>query len=333
MPKAPPPKKPTPVKPTVVVELTDNDRPHLNGNGNGTGPTGARNQQATAIKRSEVLGAVSGLTLDGVSGTIASTQAEVQKSLAGLSAKLVEQVSVLRDVEEAIGLKRDELKQLYDIESAAIELDDLQAKIDAQQEAWVEEQARKKREFEEQRSDRTRQWVREDEEYHYDLAQKHKKIEDDFRYKVAEQERTNREKQQQIDKDWAERENELKKREKEVEDLKANVANFPEVVKKEVNAAVAVATNSVKKEYETKATLAAKDAETAAKLATQEAASLKQALDKANAQYLEIKAQLEQAHRDIKEISAKAVDSASGRSALEALQKVLEKETPTKLSK
>src|SRR5438105_2300311 len=68
---------------------------------NGVKATGEKNRQATAIRETEVLQAVAGLNLDGVSGTIASTQAEVQKSLAGLSAKLVEQLQVLRHVEEA----------------------------------------------------------------------------------------------------------------------------------------------------------------------------------------------------------------------------------------
>ena len=72
--------------------------------------------------------------------------------------------------------------------------------------------------------------------------------------------------------------------------------------------------------------LATKDAETAQKLSAQEVASLQLALEKAQAQMAELKTQLEQAHRDVKEISAKALESASGRSAMEALQKVLEKE-------
>src|SRR5438045_9406523 len=108
--------------------------------------------------------------------------------------------------------------------------------------------------------------------------------------------------------------------------MSTQVNNCPEVVKKEMNAAVAVATNSVKKEYETKIVLAAKDSETAQKLAGQEVASLKQVIEKANAQLAELKSQLDQAHHDVKEISAKALESASGRSAMEALQKVLEKE-------
>jgi hypothetical protein len=331
MAKVPPPRN----RPAAVVKApeptdTQNDTGRVR---NGASrASGVKNQKAAAIRDTEILQSVTGLNLDSVSTTLASTQVEVQQSLADLSGKLVEQLQVLRNVEQAIQLKRDELKQLYDIESAAIELDDLEAQIEGRREAWREEQAKKAREFAEQQADRAKQWERAEEEYDYNIAQEHKKAEDAFGGQLAERNKANKDKQEVLEKSWAEREAELKKREKEVEDLRTQVANHPEVVKKEVNAAVAVATNSVKKEYETKIVLAAKDSETAAKLAAQEVASLKLALEKANAQAAEVKAQLDQAHRDVKEISAKALESASGRSAMEALQKVLEKEQtkPTK---
>jgi colicin import membrane protein len=154
----------------------------------------------------------------------------------------------------------------------------------------------------------------------------HKKGEDEFAYGMAQQEKANRDKQELLDKNWGQREEELKKREKELEDLRTQVASIPEQIRKAENAAAAVSGNSVKKEYETKIVLATKDAETAQKLAAQEVASLRAALEKAHAQLAELKTQLDQAHHDVKEISAKALESASGRSAMEALQKVLEKE-------
>jgi hypothetical protein len=325
MAKAPPPKskRPLAVKEPPAVEPRSDDSRELNGTGK---PAGLKNRQAVAIRETEVLQSVAGLNLDSVSSNIASTQVEVQQSLAGLSAKLVEQLQVLRDVEDAIKLKREEMKQLYDIEAGAIELDEMDAKIEAQREAWEEEQARKQREFAEHQSERNKQWVRSEEEYQYKLTMERRKAEDAFGVKMAQQERANKDKQEALEKDWANREAELKKQEKELEDLRAQVANFPEVAKKEVNGAVAVAVNSVKKEYETKALLATKDTETVQKLANQEVASLKQTIEKLNAQLADVKTQLEQAHRDAKEISAKALDSASGRSAMEALQKVLEKE-------
>jgi hypothetical protein len=296
-------------------------------------PAGAKNQAARAIRETEVLEAVTGLSLDSVSTTLASTQVEVQKSLADLSAKLVDRMQVLKNVEEAIQLKQEELKQLYNIEAKEIELDDLQAEISKQRELWDEEQARKAREFEEQRSERAKNWRREEEEYKYDRAQQQRKLEDGFKQKMEDQEKANRNKQEQLEKTWGERETELKKRENEFAELKAKVEAQPEVVKKEVNAAVAVATNSVKKEYELKATLAAKDLETFQKLASQETTAQKQSLEKAGAEIASLKAQLDQARADVKEISAKALESASGRDAMSAMQRMMEKEPSSKQGK
>jgi hypothetical protein len=294
---------------------------------------GAKNQAARAIRETEVLEAVTGLSLDTVSTTLASTQVEVQKSLADLSAKLVERLQLLKNVEEAIQLKQEELKQLYNLEAKEIELDDLRAEIQKQRELWEEEQARKAREFEEQRSERNKNWRREEEEYKYQWAQQQRKLEDAFKQKMEDQEKANRNKQEQIEKNWGEREAELKKRENEYAELKAKVEAFPEQLKKAENAAGIIAGNSVKKEYETKATLAAKDLEMFQKLAGQETASLKQALEKASAEINSLKAQLDQARADVKEISARALDSASGRDAMAAMQKIIEKEPSSKQGK
>jgi hypothetical protein len=237
-------------QPVIVKEREGADAPDTAPGRNGSPKvvSGVKNKQAEAIKATEVLQSVAGLNLDVVSGKIAATQVEVQKSLAGLSAKLVEELETLRNVEEAITLKREELKQLYDIEAGAVDLDELYAKIDGQREAWEEEQARKQREFAETQSERNKQWARAEEEYQYRLAQEHKKQEDAFRGKSEDLEKANRNRQEALEKGWAEREAELKKRETELQELRARVDAIPEVVKKAENAAQAVATNSVKKE-------------------------------------------------------------------------------------
>ncbi len=174
-----------------------------------TRPTGSKNLAAKAIRETDVLDSVAGLDLGTVSSSIASTQVEVQKSLADLSAKLVERMSLLKNVEEAIQLKNDELKQLYNLEAKEIELDDLRAEIDRQREEWDEEQARKQRELAEQQSERNKQWKREEEDYRYRWSQEQRKIEDTFKEKMEGQEKANRNKQELIEKNWTERETEL----------------------------------------------------------------------------------------------------------------------------
>ena len=86
------------------------------------------------------------------------------------------------------------------------------------------------------------------------------------------------------------------------------------------------ATNSVKKEYETKMVLAAKDSETEKRLAEQNIGSLNQRLSQQQHQLDELKNQLERAVGDLKEISTKAVESASDRRTTDALQRLMEKE-------
>jgi hypothetical protein len=287
---------------------------------------GAKNRRAAQIQETEVLNSVKDLSLDSVSKSITETQVEVQRVLAELSGKVMERLQELQNVEESIKLRKDELKQLHDIEVVATTIDELDAQIRDQRKAWEEEVAGKKREFAEQQSERNKVWKREEAEYQYRLSQEHRKQEDELTYTLAQNEKANREKQDHLEKTWAEREAELKKREQELADLRKFKDDSPEMVKKEVNAQVAVATNSVKKEYETKAVLAAKDAETERRLAEQQVASLQTTIAKQQEQILDLKTQLEQAHANVKEISGKALDSASGRATTEALQRLMEKD-------
>src|SRR5262249_28729262 len=136
----------------------------------------------------------------------------------------------------------------------------------------------------------------------------------------------NRDKQEELTKQWNERETELKKRENELAELKAFKEAAPEKEKKAINAEVAIATNSVKKEYETKMTLSNKDAETDKRLFEQERASLTAQITKYQAQIEDLNGKLEQAQRDAKDIAAKALESASGRATTEAMQRLLERD-------
>jgi hypothetical protein len=287
---------------------------------------GTKNRRAMQIQEAEVLASVKDLNLDSVSKSIAETQVEIQKVLADLSSKVIERLQQLQDVEDSIRLKREELKRLHDIEAHATTLDELEATIKEQRRAWEEEQATKQRDFKEMQSERNKQWKREEEEHQYRVSQEHMKQKDALSTLMGQQEKQNKEKQEQLDKTWAEREAELKKREQELGELREFKATNDERIKKEVNASVAVATNSLKKEYETKMVLAAKDAETDKRLAEQQIAGQAHNLAKMQSQLDDLNTKLEQAQRDVKEISAKALESASGRATTDALQRIMEKE-------
>src|SRR5262245_52343738 len=62
---------------------------------------GTKSRRAAQIQQDEVLTTVKGLNLEGVSRSITETQVEVQKVLADLSARVMERLQELQNVEEA----------------------------------------------------------------------------------------------------------------------------------------------------------------------------------------------------------------------------------------
>lgn len=286
-------------------------------------PAGSKNK-ITEYKSAEVLTAVKDLTLDGVSNKLASTQVEITKQLAGLSAKLSEQLGILENVEADISLKRDELKTLHDIEVTATSLDDLQANIQANRDLWEKERQLHEVAIRERDAERAKQLLRSEEEYKYKTAQEQAKIQDTFNAKMLLQDKAAKDKQEQLEKTWATREAELKLRENELIDLRKKVEEFPNVLNKEINSHVAAATNTVKKEYDTRITLLNKDIETSQKLGAQEIKSLTDTIAKLNVQISDLQKQLHQAHMDVKDISAKALESSAARETVANLQKAFE---------
>src|SRR5262245_66219698 len=115
---------------------------------------GTKNRRAVAIQEQEVLTAVKGMNVDSVTRGITETQVEIQRVLADLSGKLAERLQQLEDVERGIQLRTEDLKRLHDIEVKGQTLDELDAQIAQTRQSWELEQAAKKRDWEEMRSER-----------------------------------------------------------------------------------------------------------------------------------------------------------------------------------
>lgn len=276
------------------------------------------------FRASEINAAVKDLSLEGVSNKLASTQVEITKQLAGLSATLAERLGTLDTVDAAIILRKEELQTLHEISVSATTLYDFQTNIQTQHDLWEKERQLHEVSIRERDSERSKQLQRTEEEYKYKTAQEQSKIQDAFNAKMALQDKAAKDKQEQLERIWATRDSDLKLREHELISLRKQVEEFPIVIKKEVDSHVAIATNSLKKEYETRITLLNKDIETSQKLGAQEIKSLNENIIKLNTQVLDLQKQLSQAHTDVKEISAKALESSAARETVSNLQKAFE---------
>jgi len=296
-------------------------------------PIGSKNKAVEAFRTNEILTSVSGLTLDNVSNKLAAVQVEVQHTLAGLSTKLTEQLAVLGNVENAILLKKEELKQLHGIEATAVTMDDLTAQIELQREEWVKEQNKNAELAQLTLAQRQQQWAREEEQYGYRRAQERQKTEDAFTAKMTLLDKQARDTQEKREKDWAEREGNLKSREQELVDLKNQVASFPATLKTEMDRASNIAKHQVTSDYETKIKIATAESNTNQKLAAQEIQSLNKTIGELNNQVVGLRTQLERAHEDIKIISQKALESAASRETVANLQRAFESVQTSKGSK
>ena len=287
-------------------------------------PKGSKNKTVESFRNNEALEAVKDLTLDKMSKEIGAVQCEIQNTLAGAQAKVAQALSIKDQLDKAIELKKEELKQFHEIEVTATTLDELTTSIEDTRKAWAEEQANKAKEFEVQKKERELVWKREEEQYLYTKFQEHKKLENNFKLDMETVERNNKLNQEKLERGWTERENLLKAAEKEVADLRKQVEDFPNKLKAEVDAKVAVATNSVKKDYETQIKLLNTETAGTIKLSQQELASANKTIETLSKQIDSLKTQIDQANERVMSISAKALEASAGRETISALQKSLD---------
>ena len=280
--------------------------------------------KSVELKNDVVLENVKSITLDGVSKKIAAVQVDVQQTLAKLSTELTQNLDTLNTVNAAISLKQEELKNLHDIEVTKISLDTLNQDIEATRQLWTDEQTKKAKEDDLARRERQLRWTREEEQYKYERDQAHKKLEDDFNARIQEATKQNTLQAEALQRSWEKREADLKSKEQEFTTLRAEVEAFPAKLKAEVQKAESIVGNVMKKDFEMERKLLEANFNNKIQLAEAQVASEKMKTVELEKQVASLKAQLDMAQKDIKEISTKALESASSRETVNSLQKALE---------
>lgn len=309
----------------------------------------ARNKPVVSVKEQEarqshaknVLTDVSGLTAESAVKKVTEAGLTINKTLAGINEQVMALVDELKQLDEAIALKTEELNGLHGKDIAASAIDVLVAEYDRQKADLQAEMERLQKEIADNRAQSaaalaTEQEAAEvarkraEEEYTYNIQIQRKKEQDAFAEQIRLQAATERDRKEKLEKEWATREEALKLREKELEDLRKQVADLPAVLKKEADTAAAIAGNRVKSEWEMKFTLAQKDAETAQRVASMEISSLKDTNHKQAQALQTLQTELAEAKRQVQAIAEKALESASGARALAEVQGVIASRDYTK---
>ena len=272
-----------------------------------------------------------GLTPETAVERLMKAKLDANRALDGVGEQLVAEAEQLTQVREAIENERKELETLLDkevisssikslldtFESEKTRIDEATANIEKQ---YADRVADLEAEFKDAKAELEKQHKREEADYQYNLAQTRKKqldkfAEEDRTRSIAEAERF---RLQELN--WSTREEALKKAEQELADLRAKAAGFDELVKKEVAKEVAIATNSLKKDFTHAAQMEQAKFEAATQIANNKAAAQQATIGALSAQIDALNLANTNLQAQLKEISTTALNSASGQAALTALQ-------------
>jgi len=281
-------------------------------------------KKADETSAAAVMEAVKNLKPEDVHKQVGDLQTQLQGTLAALGASIAGKVEQMQNVDEAIKLKAEELKELHDIDAMQATIEDLAREYREKEEDLSKSLDARRAAWKEENEERMKKWQREQEEHEYNLTQMLRKKQDEVDAAISNAKRAEAVRQEDLTREWQSREDEISSKEDEIKALKEEVAGIEERIKSEVSRAEKITENSIKRNYEHQIALMKKDSDAAEQLHEAEIRSLKAAAADMQQEVVQLRQALEAARTDAKEVTAAALESASGRRVTEALQKVVD---------
>lgn len=293
----------------------------------------SKDQQLARLRETEVRQAVENTSVETVVHGVSGLNLEISQALADLSSKLVSEVSRLGELREAVALETKELERLHKLDVAKTSLDilveeyrtekeKLEQDMAAQREAWAQEKQQYLREQKDFEETAKKQRQREIEDYEYKKALDRKKAQDKYEEELRVLEKSNKEKQETLERSWQERETILKAKEEEVAHLQQEVAAFPPRLKEERERAWAEATAQTKQNYEQQIVLLRKDSEAERKMSALHIKTFEELAARQTTQIELLSRQLDEAKQQVQDIAVKAIEGASGAKALAHINQI-----------
>ncbi|MBN2319846.1 MAG: hypothetical protein JXR49_12240 [Acidobacteria bacterium] len=185
--------------------------PESSGKGDGT------EKQGTAQNFGGIIGEIE---------RFSSLSSDLKDCISGITRKIIDSLNELKSVQQAVAQKKQELKQLYNIEESAAALQNLREEhrlkqnefenfIESQRRLWEEEKALNEKEDEEYRQALKLRRKREEEEYRHRLDREQLVVRQKLEEELRQIRQQNIEKQELMKQDFLKREQALKEKELE----------------------------------------------------------------------------------------------------------------------
>lgn len=278
--------------------------------------------------------AVKGLSVDSIVAAGAQFGLQAQRTVASLTEEIANKANELKTLQDAIDIETRELQRLYDLDVAAASVKaliqeheekkaTLEKEIAQVRGAWIEE-SRNHDKFIQQRNqeiDQTRR--REQDEYAYKTRQDRQRQEDEFQQKQIKEERALAERISLSEREIADKRAQFAKEADEIAAMKERLNGIDTEIKAKVDRDVAIATNSLKKDLTNTFNLEKKDLELQIRILGEQKTGADAAAARLAQQVETLTKQLDAARDQVRAISEKALESAAGQVALNAVRETV----------
>lgn len=258
-----------------------------------------KNKKTDQVKKTaekQIVEKTGGYTVENIVQNLQVLKTDMVRGADELAEKLVGEAKKIQEVQAAIKIEEENLRELYDIKVTAETMEE-----------FIRAQKQQKEDFDSVYAQAKLAREREEEEYQYNLKQERKKEQAIW----AEKQEA-----------WKKREEELKAREQELADLRQRTEEFPAKLEVAVKEAEEKTESRVKKETQTAADLLAKEVEGEKKVMAVKLQYLEELATKQNEQIESLKQKSDEAARQVQTIAEKALESSSGKQTLRAVSDI-----------
>jgi hypothetical protein len=283
-------------------------------------------------QKEEAIQVADALSTEGIAREVGNLRAEIGKVLVGLSDRMEEEIGRYLHAKRAVEAKEKELAEIFEIEKEALslaalieaqkerrerfefDLSDKKQSLDTEiaetRDAWKAEQDAYKAEIQAREAAEKKKRERETEEYTYAFQRQKQLAQEQFEYDKARMERELRLRREELEIDLTTREQAVKEKEAELDQLRERMAAFPGELTAAVDKAVQGATERLTRESEAREALMEKESEGEQKVLQSRLESLQQTVNEQQQQIAILTAQIAKSYGQVQDIAVKAIEGA-----------------------
>lgn len=296
------------------------------------------------IKEKEIVQTADEIEKEGAIKRLYDIKDEIGKALVDLAGKIEDEQTRYRKVKEAIDIKNNELREIFEIEKSAFSLAalleaqkqkksefedesqrakaDLETEISLTRTRWAKEKQQYEDQIKEQKKEEEKIRKREKEEYDYGYNREKDIKTSQLKDELERLSKEISEKKEQFEKELTEKENDLlqrdiavSEREKTMNDLQKQVNDFPKQLESAVLKAVNESVERVKNEAKKNEELLLKGFEGEKNVFLAKIDSLEKLVNNQQRQIDTLTGQISDAYGKVQNIAIKAVEAPQGRLA------------------